>query len=113
MPKIDDVSFGKLTANGKVYRAPLIAFRDRIDGRWWRADGMTFGPKDFDSVLDAEPDVVVLGVGIAGTVSVPDETRQRFSDAGIELVVEDTPTAVETYNRLLVDSNVVGAFHLM
>jgi hypothetical protein len=113
MPRIDEVSFTKLVSNGKVYRAPLIAYPRSIDGRWWRADGMKFSPEDFDAVIAEEPDVVVLGVGFTTKVTVPEETRDRFADAGIDLVVADTPEAVETYNSLLHTKKVIGAFHLM
>ena len=113
MPKVEEVSFAKLVSAGKVYRAPLIAYRDSIDGRWWRKDGMAFSPEDFDAVVQRRPEVVVLGIGFNAKVRVPQETKERFEREGIELVVADTPEAVETYNRLLATRDVIGAFHLM
>lgn len=114
MPRIEEVSFAKLVAGGKVYRAPLIAYPDKIDGRWWRKDGQSFSPEDFDGVIAAEPEVVVLGVGFNARVQVSEATKERFEDAGIELVVADTAEAVDRYNSLLDDhKKVVGAFHLM
>ena len=96
-----------------MYRAPLIAYPDKIDGRWWRKDGMKFSPEDFDAIIEMQPEVVVLGVGFSAKVSVPDETRERFQREGIELIVVDTPEAVEEYNKLLQEKKVIGAFHLM
>jgi hypothetical protein len=113
MPKIDEGSFGKLVSSGKVYRAPLIAYPDSIDGRWWRKDGMKFSPEDFDSVIEKKPDVVVLGTGFAVKVLVPEETKARFDKEEIELIVVDTPEAVKQYNELLKEKKVIGAFHLM
>ncbi|MFP4330483.1 MAG: MTH938/NDUFAF3 family protein [Spirochaetaceae bacterium] len=114
MPRIDEVSFAKLVSAGKVYRAPLIVYPDSIDGRWWRKDGQSFSPEDFDAVLAKEPEVVVLGVGFNARVAVPEETKQRFETAGIELIIADTAEAVERYNALLdAHKKVVGAFHLM
>ena len=113
MPKVEEVTFAKLVSNGKVYRAPLIAYPDKIDGRWWRKDGQRFSPEDFDTVIEESPEVVVLGVGFTAKVSVPEETKKRFEDAGIELIVADTPDAVEQYNELLGKRKVIGAFHLM
>lgn len=113
MPHIDEVAFSKLVCNGKVYRAPLLAFPDRVDGRWWRKDGTAFSPEDFDAVIESKPEVVVLGVGFTAKARVPDETIQRFTEAGIECIVADTAEAVEKYNDLLSKRRVVGAFHLL
>lgn len=113
MPRVDEVSFAKLVSGGKVYRAPLIAYPDKIDGRWWRKDGQRFSPEDFDAVVEEGPEVVVLGVGFNAKVSVPDETKKRFEDAGIELIILETQEAVEQYNELLGKRKVIGAFHLM
>ena len=113
MPKIEDVAFAKLVTGGKVYRAPVIVYPDKVDGRWWRKDGTTFSPEDFDDVLAVQPEVVVLGRGFSVKVTVPEETVARFTEAGIECIVEDTPTAVETFNALSTSRKAVGAFHLM
>jgi len=113
MPKIEEVSFAKLVSAGKVYRAPLLAYPDGIDGRWWRKDGTKFSPEDFDAVVEKKPEVVVLGVGFNAKVQVPEETTSRLEGEGIEVIVQDTPEAVETYNKLLGEKKVIGAFHLM
>ena len=113
MPRIEDVSFSKLVCAGKVYRAPVIVYPDKVDGRWWRKDGTRFSPEDFDDVIAAKPDVVVLGVGFTAKVTVPEETAARFRDAGIECFVADTTEAVEKYNALAATKKVVGAFHLI
>lgn len=96
-----------------MYRAPLIVYPDRVDGRWWRKDGTSFSPADFDAVIAAEPEVVVLGIGFQVKVSVPEETRQRFENAGIECIVADTADAVERFNQLSPSKKTIGAFHLM
>ncbi|NCN04995.1 MAG: hypothetical protein GW949_05140 [Spirochaetales bacterium] len=112
MTKIEDVAFGKMVCNGKVYRAPLVVYPDKVDGRWWRKDGMAFSPEDFDDILATKPEVVVLGVGYNAKVRVLDETIARIKEAGAECIVEDTPKAVERYTALGVTKKVVGAFSL-
>lgn len=113
MPKIEDVAFARMVCGGKVYRAPLIVYPDKVDGRWWRKDGTRFLPEDFDQVIAAQPDTVVLGRGFTAKVDVPEETIERFRQAGIECIVSDTVDAVETFNTLAPKRKVIGAFHLM
>lgn len=113
MLKIDEVAFAKLVCNGKVYRAPLVVYPDRVDGRWWRKDGMAFSPEDFDSVIEAKPEIVVLGTGFSGSVNVLDETKQRFEREGIEYVIDTTPEAVERFNELAESRRTVGGFYPM
>ena len=44
---------------------------------------------------------------------VPEDTRQFIRDAGIELIVEQTPEAVREYNRLRGEgADVALAMHL-
>ncbi len=114
MPRVEELTFAKLLADGKVYRAPCLVFRTSVDGKWWRADGMSFSPEDFDSVIAAEPDTVILGVGIMNKVTVRDGSLERFAEAGIACEVMDSQAAVERFNALFdAGANVVGAFHLM
>lgn len=113
MPKIEEVAFAKMVCNGKVYRAPLLVYQDAVDGRWWRKEGMAFSPEDFDDVIEAEPEVVVLGTGFSDSIKVKDDTKTRFEQEGIEYIVAKTPEAVEKYNELLPKRRVVGAFYLM
>ena len=112
MTKIEDVAFGKMVCNGKVYRAPLVVYPDKVDGRWWRKDGMAFSPEDFDDILAIQPEVVILGLGYNAKVQVPDETVARIKAAGAECIVEDTPGAVEKYSALATKKKVVAAFNL-
>lgn len=113
MPRIEEVAFSKLVCNGKVYRAPLLIFPDRVDGRWWRQDGTAFSPEDFDRVIENKPEVVVLGIGFTAKVRVPDETIERFKAEKIECIVRDTSEAAEIFNSMVGNRKVVGAFHLL
>lgn len=114
MPRVEELTFAKLLADGKVYRAPCLVFRTSVDGRWWRADGMAFSPEDFDAVVAAAPETVVLGVGVVNKVTVRKETLDRFAEADIACEVLDSVAAAERFNALFdAGRDVVGAFHLM
>lgn len=114
MPRIEDLEFTKLVSDGKVYRAPCIVYRNSVDGRWWRTDGGSFLPDDFTSVVEAEPDVVVLGRGVMNMVKVPDNTVEYLESCGASVEVLGSKEAADRYNELFATGkNVVGAFHLM
>ncbi len=114
MPKIDEVAFARLVCAGKVYRNTCLVFRNDVDAKWWRKDGMAFSAEDFDSLIERKPGIVVLGTGMMGRVSVAPSALERFSSAGIEALVLDTRAAVEKYNELYRQGkDVAGAFHLM
>jgi hypothetical protein len=113
VPIIEEVAFSRLVVGGKVYRSATIVYPHSVDGRWWRKDGMKFLPEDFDHVIAQKPQVVVLGIGFSAKVSVPEETKQRFSKEGILCIVADTPEAVKQFNAMQKTRTVIGAFHLM
>ncbi|MFP4510693.1 MAG: MTH938/NDUFAF3 family protein [Spirochaetaceae bacterium] len=114
MPRIDDLEFAKLVTNGAVYRAPCIVYRNSVNGRWWRTDGARFLPEDFTPVVEANPDVVVLGRGVMNMVQIPEDTVSYLESSGARVEVHDSKEAAERYNELFASGeNVVGAFHLM
>jgi hypothetical protein len=114
MPKIEDIAFARLVSAGKVYRSACIVSEKGVNGKWWRKNGMTFSPEDFDSVIESKPEIVILGTGFMNKASVLPETVQRFAATGIELEAVDSATAAARYNELLAKGRrVIGAFHLM
>lgn len=66
-------------------------------------------PADVAELLERGVETVVLSRGRNGRLQVMDETLARLEDAGIEVVVEKTPAAIETYNVLADRGERVGA----
>jgi hypothetical protein len=90
----------------------LILLPDRVITNWWRKTGHRLDVDDLRQVLDAAPEVLVVGTGAYGMMNVPPETRQAVGAAGIELQVARTGEAWQTYNDLREQRRTVGAFHL-
>ncbi|MDP8215399.1 MAG: Mth938-like domain-containing protein [Candidatus Euphemobacter frigidus] len=109
---IEDYSFGQIVINGKTYTSDVIIFPDRIQSSWWRESGHSLSLKDIEAVLDLKPEVLVIGTGSGGLMEVPSQAADEIRNRGIELIVERTADAVETYNRLCKQRLTVGAFHL-
>lgn len=111
-PKIDRYQFGRITIDGREYTHDVIIYPDWVDCRWWREEGHSLSPADLAGVLQAPPEVLVIGQGSAARMEVPAETWRRLQEAGIEVIAEPTGRACETYNRLRQKHRVAAALHL-
>ena len=97
---IGSYDFGQITIEGKRYNSDLIIFPDKVQAGWWRKEGHRLQIDDLREVLEAKPEVLVVGTGYYGAMTVPDETRKRVESEGIELIVQKTAEACKTFNRL-------------
>jgi len=109
---IESYQFGNITIGGKTYTSDVIIYPDRVDSSWWRKQGHRLSIEDLKGIMEAEPEVLVVGMGSPGLMRVPPETRDYIEARGIELVVEPTDKAWKTYNRLKDSRKVVAALHL-
>ncbi|MFQ5852840.1 MAG: Mth938-like domain-containing protein [Candidatus Binatia bacterium] len=111
-PKIESYCFGEIVISGEYHRVDILIFPDRIRGQWWRKEGHRLAPEDLEEVLLAPPEVLVIGQGSSGCISVPAETLKRLQDVGIKVVAQRTYEACDTYNRLSEKQKVVASLHL-
>jgi len=109
---IDSYSFGQVVVNEHKYTSDVIIFPDRVRANWWRKAGHSLHPEDIGEVIEAKPEVLVVGTGASGVMDVPEETRAHIKSKGIELIAEPTEKACETFNRLSKSKKVVAALHL-
>jgi hypothetical protein len=97
---VESFEFGKITIDGNTYRRDLKIVDGKIVPGWWRAEGHEIAPSDIKDILDARPEVLVVGMGDPGRMRVLPETEARLKSLGIRLIAEPTAEAVKTYNRL-------------
>lgn len=112
---IESYDFGVIIINGKRYTNDVIVFPERVMDGWWRKEGHRLYVEDLKEILEHEPrpEVLVVGTGYHGLVKVSPEVEKALESRGIELVVQPTKEACQTFNKLLESSKgVVGAFHL-
>lgn len=112
VPRIESYSFGQIVIDGRRYAHDVIIYPDHVDDRWWREEGHSVTPADVWEVVEARPQVLVIGRGSVSRMEVPDETTQMLEAAGIEVIAEPTGQAWETYNRLREARRAVAALHL-
>jgi hypothetical protein len=111
-PIIESYSFGRIVVDGRRYLHDLIIYPDRVDTDWQRERGHRLSPADLSKVIEARPEVLVIGQGSFRRVEVPAETLDALRAVGIEVIAEPTGRACEAYNRLHATRRVVAALHL-
>jgi len=111
--KIELYSFGNITIDGKTYTSDVIIYPGRVDSSWWRKEGHYLQVADLADVIKAKPEVVIIGTGYSGVMTVPKETISHLESKGIEVHVERTGKAVELLNKVQgKDKIVIAALHL-
>ena len=109
---IDSYGFGQIIIDGRRYERDLILFSDKVKTGWWRKEGHRLQIQDLMEVLEPKPEVLVVGTGYYGAMTVPSETRKHVESKEIELIVQKTAEACKTFNRLVTSRKVVAALHL-
>ncbi len=109
---IESYDFGQITIKGRRYNRDVIILPDIVKDNWWRREGHKLSLEDLEDVFEAEPEVLVIGTGYSGLMKVPQDVQDYVKSKNIELVVENTRRACQTYNRLSQFKKVVAAFHL-
>ena len=110
---IDSYDFGQIVINGRCYTSDVIVFPDRVRDSWWRREGHRLHVEDVEGAVQEEkPEVLVVGTGYSGLMKVLPETENYLKSKGIELIVQSTREACETFNRLVKSKRVIAALHL-
>jgi hypothetical protein len=110
---IDSYEFGRIIVDGETYASDCLIFRDHVEPDWWRRQGHKLVTDDLESVLSAEPEVLVVGCGAYGVMQVSGEVRTILRQKNIQLEDLKTAEAAERYNELsAAGRKVVGAMHL-
>lgn len=111
--KIDSYHFGEIVIDGKEYKNDVMIYRNKVEG-WWRERGHYLQLKDLDWLLEQvpPPEVLILGKGRYGLMTVPDEVVNLLKERGIEVMVKNTKEACQTYNELSDKKRVAAALHL-
>ena len=111
-PHIDEYQFGHLVIEGQSHTRDVIILPDRVIAGWWRQEGHALHTGDLKAVLEARPDVLVVGQGAQGLMHITSETDQALKTAGIQLIAQPTEQACQTYNQLRTQQKVAAALHL-
>jgi len=107
---IEKYTSGRIIINNKTYHQDLKIIQGRVVDNWWRKTGHLVDVNDMDDVLNALPDIIVIGTGYAENMRVSEDLTSEIRQRDIKLVAEDTYKAVQTFNDLFSKGkNVSGA----
>lgn len=110
---IEKYTSGRIIVNNKTYNNDLKIIKGRVVDNWWRKTGHQVNVNDMKDVLDASPDIIVIGTGYAENMRVSKDLTSKIRQLDIKLIAEDTYKAVQTFNDLFSKGkNVSAAFHL-
>lgn len=97
---------------GEKHTSDILILQDGSVSSWWRREGHVLNVEDLKEVLREGLEVLVVGTGASGLMSVPQATRNHVSSLGVELIVDKTESVCNKYNRLLGEKKVAAALHL-
>ena len=110
MSLIEDYSFGKIVIDGKHYTDDVILLKEKVIDGWWRKKGHQLSVDDLQKIIDFEPDLLIIGTGSSGRLSVPNSIQSKV---GFKIKSVPTKKACEIYNKeLQKGKKIAGAFHL-
>ncbi len=112
LPMIDRFEFGTTVIDGQSYESDVIIFPDGTVEQWQRKGEHVLRPRDVDKIIEAEPEVVIIGLGTVGNLNVRPKAEKRLQEAGIEVVTYKTNKACETYRELRNQRKVAAILHV-
>ncbi|HAK60986.1 MAG TPA: hypothetical protein DCO77_11485 [Nitrospiraceae bacterium] len=110
--KIDSYAFGNITIDGRTYTSDAIIYPDHVDSSWWRKKGHSLHRDDITDAIGAKPDVLIIGRGYYGVMTVSEVTIAFIESKGIEVRAERTEKAVELFNAVQGTKAAIAALHL-
>lgn len=110
--KIEAYAFGHIVIAGRSYSSDVIVLPDRVVEGWRREEGHRLEPADLFEVMEAGPEMLVVGTGCYGAMEVPEATAAWVRARGVELAVFDTAAAAEYFNDVSGKMRTAAALHL-
>jgi hypothetical protein len=110
---IESYQFGRIVIDGTEYTSDCILIGDKVRPDWWRKSGHLLSIEDLDSVIQAKPEILIIGTGASGIMKVPQQIIDKLHQHNIKAQVLKTTEAVNHYNELLkAGTDVAAALHL-
>lgn len=110
---IESYSFGSIQIDGKSYTSDLMVGPKWVESNWWRKSGHSLCEEDLEAIFLRDIDILVVGTGSSGMMTIPEKTVSLMKSRGIALEADKTGMAVRKFNQYLREGRkVAGAFHL-
>ena len=110
---IDSYSFGSLVIDGETYRDDLLILPDgKILKPWWRKQGHQLILDDLRELIDASPEIIVVGTGVNGRVKPDKNISADLAELSIEFIALPNKEAIKVFNQQTPEKRIGGGFHL-
>ena len=111
---IDKYGFGKIKIIGVCYKNDIKIINGTVVPDWRRQSGHRVDVGDVTDILDARPEILVIGTGKFGMMKVMPALRDFLRKNKIVLIEKSTTEAVKIFNHLQQEEgkNVSAGFHL-
>ena len=106
---ITDFSFGKIVCGGKIYSNDIKIINGQVIADWWRKSGHRVDIEDISDILEAKPDILVIGKGSPGLMRSTASLRAYLTANNIELFEEKSSRAIRLFNRFYRETKRVAA----
>ncbi len=110
MIRFDRALFGSVMINGKAYGYDMVASWD--GGILERQRSHSVTRSDMLGILQRNPEIVIVGTGHSSLMKVEKDAEVAAITKGVELIVEPTPKAIETFNKLAGKKKAIVVLHV-
>jgi hypothetical protein len=109
---IDSYQFGKIVIDGQEYSNDVMIHSDGRVDKWWRREGHIVALQDIETLLQESPEVLIVGAGLPGMMSLPGGLITYLQDKGVHVIYDRTDRAIETYNTHHDSKRTAAVFHI-
>jgi hypothetical protein len=111
--RISEYEFGSIVIAHRTYTSDVIVAPEQVIDSWWRKQGHNLQIEDLADIVNAKPDMLIIGTGYYGRMHVPDKTKQYLEERGLKVIQAKTRDAVTEFNQLQKEyARIVAALHL-
>jgi len=114
---IEDVKFGSIVIDGKKYEYDVVIYpsgrierRKKEISKKKHGTSHKFDPDELREYLSEDFDILIVGTGIYGLLSLLPEGRELIKSK--EIIEKRTPEAAKLFNTLRKEKKVLGVFHI-
>jgi len=115
--KVTDYGFGSISVGSETYEHDIyirvsgkVRKRKKSQAKKRYGNSHTIGPEELEKACRGGPEVLFVGTGQSGLVSMTEEARRFLRLRSIEVLDVPTPEAAEAYNKC--EQRKAALFHL-
>jgi len=103
--EFQEYSFGKIVFDNKEWKSDIYVSisgkaRERSDYCYEKFEtGHVISKRELEMELDEETEILIVGLGANSVAKIEPEAVEWLKEKGIELIAQDTGSAIQTYNK--------------